>query len=85
MKQYRLLIDLEVVRDLDLLPKRERLGILTHLDRIRESPDRFSDFSENDASGRRLEVSVVEGLAVHYWIDFADRHVKILALHSADR
>ena len=85
MKQYKLLIDIEVVRHLDLLPKRKRLRILTHLDHIRESPDRFSDFSENDTSGRRLEVSVVEGFAVHYWIDFADRHVKILAFYSADQ
>ena len=85
MKQYRLLVDLEVVRSLDLLPKGKRLRLLTHLDRIRESPDRHSDFSEDDASGRRLEVSVIEGFAVHYWIDFADRHVKILAFYSADR
>ena len=85
MKPYRLLVDLETIRDLDSLPKRIRTRILDHFAHLRESPDRFSDFYERDSNGRRIEISIFSGYAIHYWIDFADRHVKILAVSPADR
>lgn len=82
---YRLLVDLEAIAVLDSLPKRSRSRLLEHFTRLRSSPDRYSDFSERDEIGRRIEISVFAGYAVHYWIDFADRHVKVLAIKTADR
>jgi hypothetical protein len=46
-------------------------------------PDTSADFHETERSGRRVEISVFAGYAIHYWIDFADRHVKILVLKPA--
>jgi hypothetical protein len=48
------------------------------------SPDRSSDYFEHDAIGRRVEISICSGYAIHYWIDFADRHIKVLAVVPAD-
>jgi hypothetical protein len=47
-------------------------------------PTGFSDFSESDASGRRVDVHVFGRFAIKFWDDFADRHVKILDVHFAD-
>ncbi len=45
----------------------------------------FSDFVEVDAAGRRVDVHIFRKFAIKYWTDFADRHVKVLDLHLADR
>jgi hypothetical protein len=75
---YRLLIDLEVVEILDRMPKTGRRRRLEEFHRIRSFPGNFSDYQEYDAAGRRVEIRIVSGWAVHYWDDIADRHVKIL-------
>ena len=81
---YRLLIDIEVVQKIQRLPKRTRDDLLTDFVRIQDFPSRYADYNEQDAIGRRVEISIYGRLAVHYWIDHADRHVKILALNPAD-
>ncbi len=83
--KYRLLVDLEVVAVLDSIPKRTRSRVLAHLVRLRSMPDQYADYHEHDATGRRIEISVFAGYSIHYWIDFTDRHVKVLAVNSADR
>ena len=82
---YRLLVDLEVIAFLDSLQKKARRRLLDHFIRLRSTPDQYSDSHENDQIGRRIEISIITGHAIHYWIDFADRHVKILAIKPADR
>ena len=82
--QYRLLVDLEAIEILNGLQKKVRTRLFDHFYKLRASPDRHSDYYEHDATGRRIEISVFSGHAIHYWIDFADRHVKILAIKSAD-
>ena len=82
---YRLLVDLEAIAVLDSIPKRIRTRLLDHFDRLRATPDRYSDYHEHDHTGRRVEISVFAGYSIHYWIDFADRHVKVLAIKLADR
>jgi hypothetical protein len=82
---YRLLVDLEAIAVLDAMAKRQRTRLLDHFVRLRSSPDQHSDFHEHDHTGRRVEISVFAGCAIHYWIDFADRHVKVLAIKPADR
>ena len=82
--ENRLLIDLEVVGMIQRLPKRMRDDLLAHFQRIRDFPSRYADYYEHDAIGRRVEISVYGRFAIHYWIDFADRHVKVLALKPAD-
>jgi hypothetical protein len=83
--QYRLLIDLEVIEVLDRLPKGTRRKLLDQIYKIRSFPGNYSDYQEYDAAGRRVEICIVSGWAIHYWSDFADRHIKILALTPADK
>ena len=83
--EYRLLVDLEAIAVLDTLPKKIRARLLNHFVALRTTPDRHSDFHEYDKSGRRIEISVFADHAIHYWIDFPDRHVKVLMLRPADR
>ncbi len=85
MTEYRLLLDLEVVEQVNALPKRVRAAIFQRLEAIRQSPDRWADYAKDTPRGRRLEVHVMGKLAIEYWIDFADRHVKVFALRAADR
>jgi hypothetical protein len=82
--RYRLLVDVEVIEVLDVLPKKSRMRLMEHFRKIRSSPDDFSDYHERDISGRRVEISVFSNHAIHFWIDHADQHIKILALKPAD-
>ncbi len=81
---YRLLIDLEVVTLLQTLPARRRRNLLNHFRALERYPSAHSDYTEADAHDRRVDVSVREGFAIYYWIDEADRQVKILQLIAAD-
>lgn len=82
---YRLLVDLEAIAVLDSIPKKNRIRLLNHFVKLRSAPDNYIDYHEHDRMGRRVEISIFAGYAIHYWIDFADRHVKVLALKPADR
>lgn len=83
--EYRLLIDLEVIDVLNGLSKTARRRLLGHLVKIRSFPGNYTDYHESDIIGRRIEISVFAGWAIHYWLDSADRHVKVLALTPADK
>lgn len=80
---YRLLVDLEAIAFLDSIPKRARKRLLEHFVRLRATPDRLSEQRDQDRIGRRIEISVFEGYSIRYWIDFPDRHVKVLAIRFA--
>lgn len=82
---YGLLIAVEVIEALDRLPKRTRRKLLDQFYKIRSFPGNYSDYQEYDTAGRHVGISIVAGWAVHYWNDFADRQVKILALKPADK
>lgn len=80
----RLLLDSEVVLFLEQLPIARRKSIWRRLLEIADTPDRFEDFREPDARGRDLATHVFDGYAILYWDDFADRHLKVLEISSAD-
>jgi hypothetical protein len=84
MSNARLLIDIEVLEFLRTLRPKDQTALLKHFREIAASPSRFSDFSEHDSSGRRVDVHVFGRFAIKFWDDFADRHVKILDVHLAD-
>jgi hypothetical protein len=80
-----LLIDIEVLEFLRTLRPVEQRDLLRRFREIAAAPDRYADYAENDAVGRRVDVHVAGKFAIKYWDDFADRQVKILDLHPADR
>jgi hypothetical protein len=82
--EYRLLVDREVIEVMDSMPKAQRRRFLALFERLRAFPTNYSDYHEADAVGRRVEVCILSQWAIHYWIDDADRHVKILAIRPAD-
>jgi hypothetical protein len=85
MSDARLLIAIEVLDFLRTLRPREQRDLLKCFREIAAFPSNFSDFVEHDSAGRRVEVHVFGKFAIKFWNDFADRHVKILDLHFADR
>ena len=85
MKPYRLLVDWEVIEKLRQLPRSTRQKLGPILVRIAATPDLFSDYREPNPRGIPLDVHLCAGFAIKYWIDFADRHVKVLDLEPADR
>ena len=85
MSDSRLFIAVEVLDFLRTLPSREQRNLLQRFRDIATFPARFSDFVEYEAASRRVDVHIFGKFAVKFWDDFADRQVKILDLHFADR
>ena len=85
MSAERILIDLEVLEFLRTLRSAEQRDLLRRFRAIGSAPDSFTDYLESDASGRKVSVHVYGRFAIKFWDDFADRHVKILDVHRADR
>jgi len=77
---FRLLIDADVIDTLMRLPVTRRRQYLEFFRRIQEFPANYSELQETDDTGRMLDVCVFYGTEIRYWIDDADRHVKILRL-----
>ncbi len=85
MKEYRLLLSLDVVEFIERLPRKTRLGIRAGIMEISQDPIGMSDASDYDSIGRLVQIMVIGDYALTYWIDDADQHIKILDIHSADR
>lgn len=81
---YRLLIDIEVLDFMEALKPVHRKRLFAQFRRIQGFPGNYIEYTERDPSGRRIAVCVFQEFAIHYWDDFADRHVKILAITPAD-
>lgn len=82
---YRLLIDYEVIEFLETLPRRERLLLRNRFVTISDQPRAHSDYTEPDETGRPVDIHICGKFAIKYWLDHADRHIKILEVHLADR
>ena len=85
MSDARLLIDIEVLDFLRTLRPRDQQDLLKRFREIAAFLSNFSDFVEYDSSGRSVDVHVFRKFAIKFWDDFADRQVKILDVHFADR
>ncbi len=82
---YRLLISIDVVEFVERLPSRLRRPIRSAIAAIGDDPLGCSEATDYDGTGRVLHIAIVGDFALMYWIDDADRHVKILDIHAADR
>jgi hypothetical protein len=85
VNRYRLLVAWEGIEQINGLPRAKRAILRNALRRIGEFPDAASDYRETGSRGIPVDVHVSGGFAIKYWIDFADRHVKVLDLEPADR
>ena len=80
-----MLLDLEVYDLLATLPKAERGMLRRRFGESREAPEQWRQFEESDPTGGPIGVTICGRFAVRFWDDFADRHLKILAIVPADR
>jgi mRNA-degrading endonuclease RelE of RelBE toxin-antitoxin system len=76
---------MEVVEFLERLPTRTRKTLRNAIASIGDDPLVLSDAADFDDTGRQLQIAIVGDFALTYWIDDADRHIKILDIHGADR
>lgn len=82
---YRLLIDYDVIEFLETLPRKEQKLLRNRFVAIQGSPSKYSDYTDSDISGRRVEIHICGKYAIKYWVDHADRHLKILDTHFASK
>jgi len=82
---YRLLISIDVVEFTERLPAKTQRALRHAVHAIGSDPLGRSDAEDRDEMGRTLHIAIVGDYALMYWIDEADRHVKILDIHAADR
>jgi hypothetical protein len=66
------------------LRKRDRDSLLQRFDAIRDFPAQHMDYRVRDDDGRDLDGHIAGRFAIHFWDDFADRHVKIMGVTWAD-
>jgi hypothetical protein len=64
----------------DKLPPGKRRRLDQQFFRIQQYPGNSSNYSYVDPKGRLLRVSIFDELALYYWIDDADQHIKILRI-----
>ena len=80
----------DVFMHLDLLesiPGRglQRRRIMDFVRFLRDHPDTRGDFTGGDPAHRGLQVKIIGGYAVVYWVDEAVRAIMIADIRSADR
>jgi hypothetical protein len=79
---FRLLIDLDVLERIDALPSRGRRAIFKHLRFIQEYPGNCRDYTSQEPDGSSLDVYIMKRYHIFYWVDSADRHIKILRIEE---
>jgi hypothetical protein len=82
---FKLLIATEVLEFVERLPRRAGQHVRSAIKDIGRDPYGRSDAVGSDEIGRRLEIAVVGDYALMFWIDEADRHVKILDIRAVHR
>ena len=83
--KYRLLIDYEVIELLETLPRKDQQLLRNRFVAIQDFPQNFSDYMESDISNRRVNIHICGKFVIKFWEDHADRHLKILDVHFADK
>lgn len=82
---YRLFISQQALEFLLGLKGNDRKLIRRQLEATRDFPANHAHYEWQDATGRRIQGCIVSKLAIDYWEDFADHHVKIITIQPADR
>ena len=79
------MVSIDVVEFIERLPSKTRKALRGAIHTIGKDPHGRSDSEDYDQLGRLTHIAIVGEYALMYWVDDADRHVKILDIHAADR
>lgn len=82
---YRLLIDYEVIEFIETLSRKDQRLLRNRFVSIQDFPSRHVDYTESDSTGRPVDIHICGKFAIKFWEDRADRHLKILDVHFADK
>jgi hypothetical protein len=82
---YEVTMPRRVVVLMASLTRSVRRRIDARFDQLERFPHNMSQSVTHDVSGRLLEVTVCAGYEIYYWIDYAERAVKIVAMRKVDR
>lgn len=83
IEPYSALLHLEVTETLQALRRSERDRVLRFLHSLTLNPFQAGDFQEYDELRRANEVKILGRLAIVYYVDNADREVRILEIRRA--
>jgi len=84
VKPFRLLVDYEVFEFVVRLNAKEQHLIRREMLRVRDFPYNNADYAETDELGRQYHVHIFGKYALKYWIDEADRHLKMMEMRASD-
>ncbi len=84
IRPYSVFLRLEAAEEVRSLRGSERDRILRFIHSLAGDPFQPGDFQEKDDQSRSNEVKIVGRLAAVYYVDNADREVRILAVRRAD-
>ena len=70
---------------METLKKSEQKKLRNRFIEIQSFPGQYSDFKEEDSNGRLVDIHVFGKYAIKFWEDSADKHLKILDVHFADK
>lgn len=59
------------------LPRRQQRLVLDLADQIARQPFQVGDYRTKDATGREVENALLDAYVFTYWVDHADREVRI--------
>ena len=85
MKPFALLIDYDVIQFVRGLGRKEQAAVWKRMAQIRDFPFNSSDYAETGPLGRQIHINVSAKYALKYWIDGADRQIKVLDILPSDR
>ena len=77
MKPYRLLVDGDALKLLDLCTHRERERFIDVIDSLLTHPNQRGDFSVRSETGRVYEVKLLGVWQITFWADVASRELII--------
>ena len=84
MEPYAVFLHLEVAETLSSVRPRDRDKILQFIHSLSRDPFQAGDFRGHDSRGRANEVKLVDILAVIFYVNHADREVRILEVRRSD-
>jgi len=82
---FALPIDYQVLDYVITLNRKEGAAAREQMLRIRDFPGNLTDYFEIDSSNRQYCVHIFGQHAIKYWIDDADRVVKIMEIRQTDQ